>query len=224
MELEEAIKLLKEMQESCRYRTYIDNEARDEWIKEYRAIEIVLKELDKKDKVINLFADKVFTTACKIYELGFDTSPKFTENWREKLIYTYYRKAEGQKKLIDLMHCEIVYCYVCKNDGYYWDGFVVLKCDDKYCVVEYKGSQSGWIKNQIESVDKEFLDNVIGNRKLDNLGNIDDDFPSYFNTFLETTYNYPIPDAIMQQLKDQDAILLDFEDIKKHIKEERNAR
>lgn len=52
MDIAEAIKLLKEMQEICRYRTYMDNEARDEWKKEYQAIEVVLKELDKKDKEI----------------------------------------------------------------------------------------------------------------------------------------------------------------------------
>lgn len=182
MDLEEAKIILHNIRakniqaSSC---SLADQEDKRNWGEEIEAIDIVLEELDKKDKV------------------------------------------DRQKKLIDLLHCEIVYYYVCRNDGYYWDGFIVLKCDDKYCLVEYKGSQSGFIKNQLESVDKEFLDNVIEDRKLDN---IDDNFPSYFNTFLEATYNYPIPDAIMQQLKDQDAILLDFEDIKKYIKEERNAR
>lgn len=185
-------------------------------------------DLEEAIKILNLYRkinDKRAIPLTK-EELKFKLGEDFTQKVSEAIQVVLEEldkkdKVDRQKKLIDLLHCEIVYYYVCKNDGYYWDGFVVLKCDDKYCVVEYKGSQSGWIKNQIESVDKEFLDNVIGNRKLDN---IDDDFPSYFNTFLETTYNYPIPDTIMQQLKDQDAILLDFEDIKKHIKEERNAR
>lgn len=52
MELEEAMKVLKEIQDRCRYCTYIQNGEREEWKKEYQAINVVLNELDKKDKEI----------------------------------------------------------------------------------------------------------------------------------------------------------------------------
>lgn len=113
-------------------------------------------------------------------------------------------------KLIDLLHNEILY-YAMSNDGYYWDGTILIKCNEKYSLVEFKGSQSGWIKNQIECVDKEFISNAIGPRILDK---VDDSFPTYFNTFLESIYGYPINDEILNQLVTQDAILLDYDDIK----------
>lgn len=113
-------------------------------------------------------------------------------------------------KLIDLLHNEILY-YAISNDGYYWDGTILIKCNEKYTLVEFKGSQSGWIKNQIECVDKEFIFNAIGPRVLDK---VDDSFPRYFNTFLESIYGYPISDEIINQLETQDVILLGYDDIK----------
>ena len=126
-------------------------------------------------------------------------------------------------KLIDLLHNEIVY-YAMSNDGYFWDGTILIKCNEKYVLVEFKGSQSGWIKNQIECVDKEFISNAIGDRYLDKvdsryLGKVDGSFPSYFNTFLESIYGYPISDEILNQLGTQDVILLEYNDIKKYLSE-----
>ena len=118
-------------------------------------------------------------------------------------------------KLIDLLHNEILY-YAMSNDGYYWDGTILIKCNEKYALVEFKGSQSGWIKNQIECVDKEFISNAIGDRYL---GKVDSSFPSYFNTFLESIYGYPISDEILNQLETQDVILLEYDDIKKYLSE-----
>lgn len=55
MELEESIKLLKEMQENCKNKTIYKDEKAEA---KAEAIEVVLKELDKKDKAIEYIKDK----------------------------------------------------------------------------------------------------------------------------------------------------------------------
>ena len=93
MELEQAKEVLKEIQERCRYCTYIENEERDEWKREYQAIEVILKELDKKDKVIDEMIDY-------IDGMG-DTPDILCEDYNEechKYVKQYfYKKVEEQE-------------------------------------------------------------------------------------------------------------------------------
>ena len=49
-EEKEAIEVLKEMQEICKHKTYIENEERSEWQREYKAIDTILNYIDKLKK------------------------------------------------------------------------------------------------------------------------------------------------------------------------------
>lgn len=124
-------------------------------------------------------------------------------------------KAENKIRLIDLANCKIVY-ECTDNDGYYWSGIIVLKYGEKYCVVEYQGSGSGYIENQIESVDKEFLSNAITTNLYSST------YKGNFGKFLEETYGefsfYSLEvGRIGRQLVEQNAVLLDYKDIKDYI-------
>ena len=59
----EAIKVLKEMQQICKNKTYIENEERNEWYREYKAIDTILNLTDKLQQELKqqkMTYDKLF--------------------------------------------------------------------------------------------------------------------------------------------------------------------
>lgn len=70
MDLEQAKEVLKEMQDICRYKTYKENEERDEWKREYQAIKVILNTLDlyqsvfeKTGQIIHKELEKMTTSS-----------------------------------------------------------------------------------------------------------------------------------------------------------------
>ena len=117
MKLEKAIEKLREIQDRCRYCTYIQNGEREEWKREYQAIEVVLKELeDSKDTDIELYKklnmqerviDEMagminthnFDDICKEFGKYENCSNYIKEGLCEKCIKDYfYKKVEEQEK------------------------------------------------------------------------------------------------------------------------------
>ena len=118
MELEKAIEKLREIQDRCRYGTYIQNGEREEWKREYQAIEVVLKELEEsKDTDIKLYKrlNMQERVIDKMAEFISDIQIYVRQDTYEELMSTFNKKIERESETLEDIHMKCIKEYFYKK-------------------------------------------------------------------------------------------------------------
>jgi hypothetical protein len=121
-------------------------------------------------------------------------------------------------KFKDILNCKVVYSENV-GDEYYYDYRIIVQYKNKFILIEYDDSFSGYISFKVESVSKEFIYDFF--KKYDYEWNKN---PVPLDLNLENTeklqdiidFNYD------KESLEQDVILLDYEDIKEYVKVDDN--
>ena len=82
----EAIEVLKEMQEICKHKTYIENEERSEWQREYKAVDTILNLIDKLQKeneALGRTLDDEIADNDRLQENNLSYQKELAKAWKE---------------------------------------------------------------------------------------------------------------------------------------------